>query len=80
MNCKLKNTIKKIVNKYHLCSKCKDRNDCKFWKGENTAFDCGECTADEFAEGVFETLHYLSHMPWNGAMDAIVSAGEEGER
>lgn len=80
MNKELNKVITKIVNKYHLCSKCKERNDCKFWKGENIAFDCCECTADVFAEGAFEALHYLSNMPWDKAIDVIVRAGEEGRQ
>ena len=77
MNKESQKIIKKIVNKYHLCSECKDRNDCKFWKGSNTAFDCGECTADEFAEGVQETLEYLASIPWDKAMNVIVDSVKE---
>ena len=45
--------IKKMVNEYYNCDKCYDKIDCRFGSGCNTAWDCCECSADEFADGIY---------------------------
>ena len=52
------------VREYYLCKnriyKCEHYSDCQFGKGSNAAFDCCECTADIFYEGVIYAINKLS--------------------
>lgn len=69
--------IKKIVNESYNCKLCKNRKDCRFWKGEILSLYLEGCTADEFAEGVQATLEYLASIPWDKAMNVIVDSVKE---
>ena len=77
MKRELQKTINEIVNKNYSCKSCGYRHYCKFWDGDNIAFDCLNCTADEFAEGVQATLEYLASIPWDKAMNVIVDSVKE---
>ena len=77
MKRELQKAIKEIVNKNYSCKSCRERDYCEFWEGDNIAFDCCECTADEFAEGVQATLKYLASIPWDKAMKVIVDSVKE---
>ena len=47
----IKEAAKEAVRKEYLCEKCAWKDDCDFYGGENTAFDCCECPADSYEDG-----------------------------
>lgn len=47
----IEEAAKEAVRKEYLCEKCAWKDDCDFYGGENTAFDCCECPADSYEDG-----------------------------
>lgn len=47
----IEKAVKESVRKEYLCDKCSWKDDCDFCGGQNTAFDCCECPADEYVGG-----------------------------
>lgn len=44
--------VKDAVHKQYDCvCPCYGIDDCKFGNGDNTAYSCGDCGADEFEQG-----------------------------
>ncbi len=55
----MESSIKEIVRDRYGCNgvfACPHFLDCEFGEGCNTAFDCCECSADVFAEGIYEGM------------------------
>ena len=63
--------VKKIVNQNYACDKCNERGYCNFGNGQNSAFDCCECTADEYANGIHTAYKHLASIPFDEAVKEI---------
>lgn len=59
---------REAIHKHYNCNgeyPCGERNYCEHSKGSNPAYDCGECSADEFKEGfVAGTEWQAKQSPW----------------
>lgn len=44
---------------------CSERSYCKFCSGYNSAFDCGECGADDFNEGFLVGARWRIDTVWH---------------
>ena len=44
---------------------CTERNYCIFGNGQNTAFDCHECGADEFNDGFIAGAKWRINSVWH---------------
>ena len=54
--------VKNAVNRYYKCTgeyTCPSYSYCIFGTGKNTAWDCEECAADDFAEGYRAALEEM---------------------
>lgn len=74
-NIEIEKRVKEEVNKRFNCNNCCFKQDCEFMNGKNTAFDCMECPADEWADGyrraLYDTYDRLSQIPWDEAIKDI---------
>ena len=51
MNKTIEEAAREAVRKEYLCEKCAWKDDCDLCGGENTAFDCCECSAVSYEDG-----------------------------
>lgn len=92
MKQKLEEASKEAIHTHYNCNgkyPCGERNYCEHCNGNNTAFDCCECGADEFKEGFIagaewhakQSIEVLSSVLENwvhgGDADCIIAEFEE---
>lgn len=59
MEMKLNEQAVKAIHKNYGCYglyPCAERDYCRFCGGHSSAYDCGECGADDFYEGYIQAL------------------------
>lgn len=64
-----KAAISAIHDHYNCNGKypCSERSYCQFCSGYNSAFDCGECGADDFNEGFLDGARWRIENAWHDA-------------
>lgn len=56
------------IHKHYNCNgkyPCKENDDCMYCNGQNTAYDCNECRADEFNEGFIKGVNWRINSVWH---------------
>lgn len=69
----LEEASKEAIHAHYNCNgeyPCGERNYCEHCNGHNTAFDCGECGADEFKEG------FIAGAGWHAKQSLWISVKE----
>ena len=59
---------KEAIHKHYNCNgafPCSEREYCEHCNGHNSAFDCCECGADEFAEGFIAGAEWAMKLKHN---------------
>lgn len=60
--------VREAIHAHYNCNgkyPCGERDYCKHCNGHNTAFDCGECGADEFKGGLIAGAEWQANQsPW----------------
>lgn len=77
----VKEAVKEAIHKHYNCNgafPCSEREYCEYCNGHNSAFDCCECGADEFAEGFIAGAEWQTEQsPWISVEERLP---EEGQR
>lgn len=56
------------IHDHYNCNRkypCSERSYCQFCSGYNSAFDCGECGADDFNEGFLDGARWRIENAWH---------------
>ena len=66
-----KAAISAIHDHYNCNGKhpCSERSYCQFCSGNNLAFDCNECGADDFNEGFLDGARWRIENAWHDASE-----------
>lgn len=72
-----KASIKSIRKHYGCAGKhpCSYLENCRFCSGENSAYDCNECGADEFNDGFITGANWLINSIWHDASEVPKKKG-----
>lgn len=72
---------KEAIHKHYNCNgdyPCEERNYCKYFKGSNLAYDCMECSADEFNEGFIAGAEWQAKQsPWINVEERLPEEGQK---
>lgn len=74
----IEKAAKEAIKEHYNCNgkyPCSERSYCIFCDGENTAYDCNECGADEFYEGFLKAANWRINSVWHDASE-IPDIGE----
>lgn len=66
----LEQAVKEAIHKHYNCNgkyPCTEREYCQYCGGHNSAYDCGECGADEFNEGFRVGAEWRINDVWHDA-------------
>lgn len=76
----IEEAAREAIHKHYQCDgkyPCGERNYCEHFKGNNPAYDCGECGADEFNEGFKAGAEWQSKQsPWISVKERLPEQNE----
>lgn len=63
MNKAIEEAARETTRKEYFCESCVYKDDCDLCGGQNTSFDCCECSADSYEDGFKTGTEHVLSLP-----------------